>query len=155
MSITRIVQTEQERQLLLRYLQAHKLPFTAEIAAGRKRTLDQNRLQRLWVKEIAEQKPEHTAEEWRGHCKLHFGVPILRNENEEFRLAYDRVVKPLPYEQKLLAMMVPLDMPVTSIMTSKQKTAYLDQVHRQFSEQGVILTDPSGLLSSIERRAAA
>lgn len=152
--VSRIIQTEQERNMLILFIQSQKLPFTATIAKGKKRSEDQNRLQRQWVKEIAEQMPQHTAEEWRGYCKLVHGVPILREENDEFREAYDRVVKPLSYENKLKAMQVPLDMPVTRIMTSRQKTAFLDRIHREFSEQGVILTDPSGLLGSLDRRAA-
>lgn len=105
------------------------------------------------MQEIAEQKGDVTPEEVRGYCKLTMGVPILRNENEEFCEKYDRVVKPLPYEVKLALMQEPLDFPVTRLMSVKQQTAYLDAVHRHFSEQGVILTDPGDLL--YEGRKAA
>jgi len=69
---------------------------------------------------------------------------------------YDAIIKPLSYEQKIAIMSEPLDMPVTRIMTTKQKTAYLDEIFRHFSEQGVILTipdDPS-LIGQPARRAA-
>lgn len=138
----RIVETEQAREMLVRFIMNHPLPFTAQITAGKHRTDRQNRLQRTWVKELAEQLPQHSAEEWRGVCKLTFGVPILRHENETFCDAYDRVVKPLPYEQKLAFMMEPLDFPITRLMNTKQKTAYLDAIHNHFSEQGVVLTEP-------------
>jgi len=41
--------------------------------------------------------------------------------------------------------MEPLDFPITRIMTTKQATAYLDGVHRHFSEKGIALTDPGDL----------
>lgn len=152
----RFIDTEQARQMLILYIQAQKLPFTATLASGKHRTTAQNRLQRKWMTEIAEQMPDEKAEYWRGYCKLRFGVPMLRAENEEFRAKYDAVVKPLAYEQKIAIMSEPLDMPVTRLMTTKQKTAYLDEIFRHFSEQGVILTipdDPS-LIGHAERRAA-
>ena len=138
----RAVHNETQRDLLLKFVRAHKLPFTVDITSGRRRSTEQNRLQRLWLNEIAEQLGDRTAEEIRGYCKLHHGVPILRNENEAFRLAYDQVIRPLPYEAKLKAMMVPLDMPVTRIMNVDQKTRFLNAVHQEFSEQGLMLTEP-------------
>ena len=38
--------------------------------------------------------------------------------------------------------MVPLDMPVTRIMNVDQKTRFLNAVHQEFSEQGLMLTEP-------------
>lgn len=152
----RFVDTEQARQMLILFIQAQKLPFTATLATGKHRTTAQNRLQRKWMTEIAEQMPDEKAEYWRGYCKLRFGVPILRAENEKFRQKYDAVVKPLSYEQKIEIMSEPLDMPISRLMTTKQKTAYLDEVFRHFSEQGVILTipdDPS-LIGQPVRRVA-
>ena len=152
----RFIDTEQARQMLILFIQAQKLPFTASIEAGKHRTTAQNRLQRKWMTEIAEQMTGEKAEYWRGYCKLRFGVPLLRAENDEFRAKYDAIVKPLTYEQKISIMSEPLDMPVTRLMTTKQKTAYLDEIFRHFSEQGVILTipeDPS-LIGQPARRAA-
>jgi hypothetical protein len=123
-------------------LQDRKLPFTVEILAGRRRSIEQNKLQRLWLKEIAEQAGDRTPEEVRGDAKLRFGVPILRAENETFREKYDRIVKPLPYEAKLELMMEPMDFPVTRLMTSDQSTRYLDAIYRHYVEQGFALTQP-------------
>jgi hypothetical protein len=105
------------------------------------------------VNEIAEQLGDRTPEEVRGYCKLTIGVPILRAENEAFRERYDAIVKPLPYEQKLALMMEPLDFPITRLMSTKQATAYLDGVHRHFSEKGIVLTDPGDLTSQDKRDA--
>ena len=107
----------------------------------RKRSIEQNKLQRKWMLEL-ESQGDMTAEEYRGYCKLHFGVPIMRNESEEFRRAYDRYIRDLPYEHKLAMMMVPLDFPCTRMMTTKQKTVYLDTVYRHFTGEGFVLTVP-------------
>ncbi len=140
--VTRTVKTEVDRALLLRFLKERKLPFTADIVTGRRRSVEQNRLQRLLINEIAEQLGDRTPEEVRGYCKLTMGVPILRAENEEFRAQYDKIVRPLPYSLKLALMMEPLDLPVTRIMNTEQKTRYLDAIYRHFGEQGVVLTVP-------------
>lgn len=138
----RIVDTEQARDQLHKFIAGKKLPFTASIMDGKHRTNDQNSLQRKWVLEISAQLGDRTPEEVRGYCKLHFGVPILRAENDVFKAEYDAVIMPLPYEHKLKLMMVPFDFGVTRIMTTRQKTDYLNTVHRHFSEQGLILTNP-------------
>lgn len=146
----RIVETEADRRMLIRFLEAQALPITVSVTKGGKRSLRQNKLQRLWLNEIAEQLGDQTPEEVRGYCKLTIGVPILRAEHEAFRERYDLIVRPLPYEQKLALMMEPLDFPVTRLMSTKQATAYLDGVHRHFSEKGIVLTDPGDLLARQE-----
>jgi len=143
---TRFLETDQDRRTLIRFLEAQPLPMVVSVSKGGKRTAKQNRLQRQWLNEIAEQLGDQTPEDVRGYCKLTIGVPILRAENDAFRERYDAIVRPLPYEQKLALMMEPIDLPVTRIMTTKQATAYLDGVHRHFSEKGIALTDPGDLL---------
>lgn len=141
---TRFIDTDQARKMLYRYLAAQPLPLTVSIERGKKRTTDQNRLNRQWMLDISEQlgwEPEYA----RGYCKLHFGIPILRNANEAFAQEYDEVIRPLSYEHKLKLMMVPFDFGVTRLMTVKQETAYLDAVQKHFAEQGVVLTDPDAL----------
>lgn len=150
----RIVETEYERRQAIRFIEGHKLPMTIGIEAIGKRSARQNRLNRQWMLDIAGQMEGWSAEYTRGYCKLHFGIPILRADDEEFCREYDALVRPLPYEHKLKLMMVPFDFGVTRRMTTKQQTAYLDAVHRHFSEQGVSLTDPGDLLFAGERRAA-
>lgn len=140
----RIIETEQAREMLVKFIQGRKLPFTATLTDGKHRTTHQNRLQRQWMVEIAAQLGDRTPEEVRGYCKLHFGIPILR-ENDAFRKEYDDLVRPLPYEAKLKLMMEPFDFGVTRIMTTRQKTEYLDAVHKHFSEQGLVLTNPEDL----------
>ena len=139
---SRVVTTEAERGLLLRFLGQHPLPFTVNITKGKRRSVDQNRLQRLWLNEIAEQLGDQTPEEVRAYCKLRFGVPMLRAENEDFCAKYDTTVKPLPYETKLAIMAEPLDLPVTRLFTTDQHARYLDAIYKHFTEQGLALTAP-------------
>lgn len=150
---SRIIENDYDRKMLIRFIEGQKLPMTVNISAGGIRSAKQNRLNRQWMGEIAEQLGDSTAEEWRGYCKLTIGVPILRAENDEFRARYDQVVRPLPYEVKLAMMQEPLDFPITRLMSVKQQTQYLDGVHRHFSQQGVVLTDPGDLLFDARKAA--
>lgn len=120
-----------------------------------KRSVDQNKLQRKWLLE-AQAQGDQTAEEYRGFCKLHFAVPILRWELPEFREKYDRIVKPLPYESKLELMQEPLDFPCTRLMTKDQKARYLDAIYQHFTGLGMRLTDPGlkGINASDYRECA-
>ena len=141
---TRFIQSKTDRDMLITWLNNMPPPYTVSVTQGNKRSLKQNRLQREFIKQIAEQRPDMTAEEWRGYCKLTIGVPILRDQNESFREKYDRLIKGRPYEEKMEMMMEPIDLPVTRIMTTKQKTEYLDTMIRHFAEQGVVLTAEAG-----------
>ena len=110
------------------------------------RSIEQNRLQRLWLKE-AEQQGDMSAEEYRGHCKLHFGVKIMKRDSEQFSEVYDRLIRPRPYVEKLELMMIPMDMPVTRIMNTKQKAEYLSEMCKHFVITcGFQLTDPGEYL---------
>lgn len=141
----RVITNEYERKMLIKFLEGQKLPFTVNIASGKHRTVAQNKLQRRWMLELADQIEGHSPEQIRGYCKLHIGVPILREENPEFRERYDAVIRPLPYEHKIAAMMEPLDLPVTRIMNTKQKTRYLDGIVQHFAERGIVLSMPDDL----------
>ena len=83
-----------------------------------------------------------TAEEVRAYCKLTIGIPILRAESELFAQKYDEHIRRLPYETKLAMMAEPFDFPVTRLMTTAQKTRYLDEVQRHFGAQGVVFSSP-------------
>lgn len=136
------IRNERDIDRLSALLRARKLPVTVSIAKGKKRSNASNRLQRMWLNEAAEQLQDETAEGYRGYCKLHFGVPILRAENEAFRDAYDRLIRPRPYEEKLELMQVPLDFPCTRLMSSEQMSRYLNAQYQHFRSLGVVLTEP-------------
>lgn len=138
------MKTEQDRKQVLQAIKKRALPSTVEIIKGLKRSNEQNRLQRLWMKE-AEAQGDQTAEEYRGYCKLHFGVPIMCNQSELYAEKYAEIVAPLPYHQKMELMMLPLDFPVTRIMSAKSKKQYLDAIYTFFTAKGMRLTNPDWL----------
>lgn len=138
---SRVITSDSDRDSLLALLSNHALPFTVNIAKGKRRSVEQNKLQRKWLSEAAEQLGEDTAEGYRAYCKLHFGVPILRNESDDFREAYDRIIRPHSYEDKLAMMALPLDFPVTRLMKTGQKKRYLDEIYTHFTSLGVQLTE--------------
>mgnify|MGYP000140167678 FL=1 len=138
----RSIETEQDRKLLLTYLGKQALPFTVSVEKGRKRSLDQNRLSRLWYNEIAAQLGDRSAEDVRAFCKLHYGVGIRKAEDPIWAAEYDAIVRPLPYAAKLKLMADPIDFPVTRGMKTKAMKAYLDAVQKFAAENGIRLTDP-------------
>lgn len=144
-TVNRPIENEYDRKMTAKLIDARTIPFVVTITDGKHRTTKQNKLNRKWMLEIAEQKGDMTAEEVRAYVKLTIGVPILREENEAFRLKYDEIVRPLPYEQKLAIMAEPLDMPITRLMTTKQQAKYMDRIIQHFGSQGIILTMPEDL----------
>lgn len=150
--VSRVIRAEADIESLRRLLMARKLPVTVSVTAGEQRTTPQNRLQRQWCNDVAQQLGDRTAEDVRAYSKLHFGVPILRAENEAYCAKYDETIRPLPYEMKLRLMAAPFDLSVTREMTVKQLTAYLDAMSRHWAGMGVRLTDPEAL--KYQRHAA-
>lgn len=138
---TRLIKTDQQRDLVVKYIQNRKLPFSVDITDAEIRTSKQNALQHMWLRELEDQG-DHTAEEYRGICKLHFGVAIMKAESLEWAEKYDRIIKPLDYEQKLEMMMEPMDFPVTRLMSPKGAMQYLNKIYEHFTGLGFYLTDP-------------
>lgn len=111
------------------------------VKAGTSRSIPQNDIQFVWYGQMAMEDRQEDERGHRRYCKLHHGVPILRSSDEEWRHAYDRIIKPLPYELKLEAMD---HWPVTSQMTKKQMTAYLEAVKKDYARRGITLEFPTG-----------
>lgn len=118
--------------------QAHRY-LRISIKTGKARTLPQNDITHVWYSQIARELPEDDALGWRCYCKLHHGVPIMRAEDDEFRGMYDSVIKGRTYEEKLLMMKY---LPVTSLMSRKQLSAYAEAVQADFRARGVMLEFP-------------
>ena len=87
------------------------------------RSRSQNAISHAWYAQIARELSEDTEYGVKCECKLRYGVPILRADDEQFRELYDAVIKPLPYEKKLKAIGL---IPVTSQMTVGQLSRYLE-----------------------------
>ncbi len=116
---------------------------------GKDRTLDQNALWFALYKRIAEMTQIGDASDARKYCKLHHGVQILLNEDLGFQAAWYRVMRHLPYEEKLDMMgdcrlFGPDGMPVTSLFNRAQGIAYTERVVADFSARGVVFSDLLG-----------
>jgi hypothetical protein len=109
------------------------------VKEGKGRSVEQNAVMHGWFGQVARELREYDARGVKRYCKLHFGVPILRAEDDDFRAAYDRVIKPLPYEDKLVAMDI---LPVTSAMTTIQLDACMTDIQDHYRKHGVVLVYP-------------
>lgn len=109
------------------------------VRSGKARSLDQNAISHAWYQQLARERREDDELGWKSYCKLHHGVPILRADDAEFRAFYDGALKGLTYEQKREAMKY---VPVTSLMTKPQLSKYLEEVQKDFRNQGVWLEFP-------------
>lgn len=116
--------------------QEHKyLRVTVKI--GKHRSLDANAVTHVWYGQIARESGDLTEAEVKAFCKLNYGVPILRSEDEEFREQYNRLIlHRYTYAEKLEMMRM---LPVTSLMTTDQMNRYRDTMQREYAKQGVIL----------------
>lgn len=117
----------------------HKF-LQVSVKAGTDRSLDQNAISHAWYGQLARELREDDALGWKCFCKLNFGVPILRAEDEEFHTFYDAALKlTLRYEEKLAAMKF---IPVTSLMKTPQFSRYLEAMQEHFLHRGVRLEFP-------------
>jgi hypothetical protein len=140
---THLVHSDQSLQTFLgdiraMYSQHHYLKINVRI--GKDRSMDQNAISHVFYEQLSRELREDDANGWKRFSKLHFGVPILRAEDEQFRTFYDGALKSLSYEQKLKAMEY---VPVTSIMTKPQLSRYLETMQEHFLQHGVRLEFPA------------
>lgn len=124
---------------------ADKKYLTVTVKTGRDRTLDQNALWFAMYKRIAQVMEWHI-EDARRHCKLHFGVPLMRNECAEFRQNWNELLLHLSYEKKLELMganplLGPDGFPVTRLFNRAQGIEYTNRIVDDFREQGVFFDD--------------
>lgn len=141
---TKVLREPAHVEALSRLLAGRKLPMTVTFTQGVTRTSLQNRLAQRWFTDIARQIGDDTHEGVRADCKLQFGIPILRAENEAFRQQWDATFGRLNREVQREAVMT-FDLPVTRLMTVKQMTAFMNEMQRYWLRQGVRLTDPEAL----------
>lgn len=113
---------------------------------GKDRTLDQNALWFALYQRIAQMTEIGDVEEARKYCKLHFGVPVMRAADADFREGWNRLFLHLEYEKKLelmgsCALFGPDGFPVTRLFNRAQGIAYTDQIVAEFSDKGVFFED--------------
>lgn len=116
---------------------------------GKDRTLDQNALWFALYQRIAQMTQIGDVEDARRYCKLHFGVPIVRADDADFRDGWNRMFLHLTYEQKLdlmgpCAIFGPDGFPVTRLFNRAQGIAYTDRIVSDFAAKGVFFSDLLG-----------
>lgn len=116
--------------------QQHKY-LRVKIDVGTHRSLSANAQVYLWYAQVARERGDMTPEEVRCYCKLRIGVPILRADDEDFRVRYDALIRDrFSYEEKLQLMAW---FPVTSLMRTPQHSVYREEMQRHWAEQGIVL----------------
>lgn len=113
---------------------------------GKDRTLDQNALWFALYQRIAEMTQVGDVEDARRYCKLHYGVPIMRRDCDDFRRGWNQVFLHLTYEQKLELMgpcplFGPDGFPVTRLFNRVQGIQYTDRIVEAFTDRGVVFSD--------------
>ena len=116
---------------------------------GKDRTLDQNALWFSLYERIAQMTQIGDTEDARRYCKLHFGVPIMRAADADFRDGWNRMFLHLEYEQKLelmgpCSLFGPDGFPVTRLFNRAQGIAYTDHIVEEFARRGVFFGDLLG-----------
>ena len=104
--------------------------FSVTIHTGKNRTISQNSLQHAWYLQVSREEAEYTPAEIKRLCKYRYGLPILRGDDAEFNEVCARVIDPLVYESRILAMEY---LPVTSLMSTKQLSEYMEQVQNHYA----------------------
>lgn len=116
-------------------------PFRVSIQKGEDRTGEQNRLLHKWFEEIAKHRGDVSAAEVKAECNLTYGRPIKMRDDADWKAVFGYLFDALSHEKKLKAIRI-LDVPFTRSMTVAQLSEYMDQMQRDYSENGVRLTDP-------------
>lgn len=138
-----------EAVTMLTRLYRDKKFVVVSMRPGKDRTLDQNALWFAFYKRISEMTQIGDPSDARKYCKLHHGVQILLNEDQDFQSAWYRVMRHLSYEEKLDMMgdcklFGPDGMPVTSLFNRAQGVAYTDRILSEFTPKGVFFGDLIG-----------
>lgn len=116
-------------------------PFYVQIKEyDEKRSDAQNRLSHKWYGEISQQGKEYTAGQVKDRCKERYGLPIML-EDEVFSVFWKHATASNPTYKQIVEEILPLT-PMTSIMSVKQKTQYLNDLQNEAGGK-YQLTDPA------------
>jgi hypothetical protein len=115
-----------------------QLPMRVAMLQGVDRTLDQNALVHKWFAEVAHQSGE-SASEVKARAKLDFGCPILCRDDPVFMGFFHHAISPLSRERQIKSMAY---VSVTSDMTVKQMSEFMDEFERHHRAAGMVLTIP-------------
>jgi len=136
---TRAIMTPEQADALCKWLVGLPMPFTVTVKDGVARTLSQNALLWKWNHEIAAWRGDVTGREVHRENKFLIGCAILVRDDDDFAQAVQKLSS-MTYEEKLEFMDY---LSVTSIMTQKQMSEFMDTVYRKFTEKGCAMTLPA------------
>ena len=92
----------------------------------KKRSLSQNSWLHVWCSKVEKVEQEFTAADVKCLCKLNLWIAILRGDDPEYNDICETVIDPLPYPDKIKAMMI---FPVTSLMNTDQLNRAMVAMH--------------------------
>lgn len=139
---TRTVITADDAARVAGMITGLPIPFTLTWREGAKRSLDQNALLHRWYADIAKHYGDQTAMQVKGECHVAYGLPI-RLRDPAFAWVWKQSGAKLPYE-KQCALFERGILAMTSAMTTKELSEYMDAMSAHYRAQGVHLTDPEG-----------
>ena len=143
MTNRRHIVTAKEAESLAKFIVGLPLPFTVNWSAGGKRSLDQNSLVHKWYGEVASQSRDMTAMQVKGQCHVAYGLPI-RLRDEAFAWVWKQTGARLSYE-KQCKLFERGTFAMTSAMTKKELSEYMDAMSAHYRAEGFRLTDPEML----------
>lgn len=103
----------------------------------KKRLNIQNSLQFHWYREL-EGQGLGTRNEIRMQCKYSFGVPLLMQQDDDFKEYWFKLFDHLDYEIKVASMQY---VDVTSKLTIDNMSRYLDSIKHHYTANGYTLTN--------------
>lgn len=116
------------------------LPFSMTIGDGDARTLSQNALLHKWFGEVARHFGDINFIGAKGQCHHQYGLPI-RQRNEQFAWVWKQTGAKLDHERQC-KMLASGTLNISSAMSVKELTEYMDAMKREYAEQGCFLSDP-------------
>jgi hypothetical protein len=135
---SRILKTPGDRAAWVRFLESQEVPLTVSAVKGAKRSNPQNATLHKWFSQIADEYGDTTAA-IKAECKLRFGLPIMEAERPEWVAEWQPLYSPLPYRAQIKLFEC---IPMTSKMTVKQMSAFMEAVQKEYRAQGIDLIDP-------------
>ena len=134
----RVIYTPDDIDRLCRFLHAQPMPMTVSARKGAKRSHPQNATVHAWFGQIAAETGQ-TAAEVKAECKLRYGLPIMAAECHAWVAEWEGCYRALPYHAQVKLFEL---LPMTSKMTTRQMSAFMDAVQKEYRAQGIDLIDP-------------
>lgn len=145
---SRAIRTEQDREAFIRLLMQFQIPCTASLAKGIRRSQQQSRTAEKWYSQIGAETGQLPIQV-KGECKLMYGLPIMQTENAAWVAEWEPIYGPFDYKGRLKLFEI---IPLTSKLTTKQMSNYMDAVQGVYRAMGIPLIDPEALKYEAEFR---